>query len=85
MGIQILIPGGASAHPDPPIKSAWRPPNMDMYAGIYIYIYPYYGYNIQNIYPYFGNLGTNAANASVRILTYHRQLHPCFVDKVENR
>ena len=52
---------------------------MDMYSGCYIqnmdiyipeYLYPYYGYNIQNIYPDFGNLGTNVANGSVRILTY---------------
>ena len=33
---RVLIPGGASAPPDPPIKSAWRPPNMDMYSGCYI-------------------------------------------------
>jgi hypothetical protein len=33
----ILIPGGASTPPDPPIKSAWRPPNMDMYSGCYIH------------------------------------------------
>jgi hypothetical protein len=26
----------SKASPDPPIKSAWRPPNMDMYSGCYI-------------------------------------------------
>ena len=44
----ILIPGGASTPPDPHIKSAWRPPDMDMYSGCYIqnmdiYIYIYSG------------------------------------------
>ena len=57
-----MIPGGASAPPDPAIKSAWRPPNMDMYSGCYI----------QNMDIYimdFGNLGTNVPNGSIRILT----------------
>jgi hypothetical protein len=76
--------GGIRPPRPPPIKSAWRPPNMDMYSGCYIhnmdiyiytyifrsiYIYPYYGYNIQNTYPDFGNSGTNVANGSVRMLT----------------
>jgi hypothetical protein len=69
--------GGASASPDPPIKSAWRPPNMDMYSGCYIknmdiYIYIYSGCYIQNMDIFifdFVNLGTNVANESIRILT----------------
>jgi hypothetical protein len=40
--MRVLIPGEASAPSDPPIKSAWRPPNMDMYSGCYI--------NIMDIY-----------------------------------
>jgi hypothetical protein len=28
-----LIPGGASAPPDPPNKSAWRPPKWLIYIG----------------------------------------------------
>ena len=57
-----MIPGGASAPPDPPIKSAWRPPNMDMYSGCCI--------QNMDIITDLGNLGTNVANASVGILTY---------------
>jgi hypothetical protein len=51
---------GGIRPPDAPIKSAWRPTNMDMYSGCCI----------QNTNPDFGNLGTNVANRSVRILTY---------------
>ena len=71
-----MIPGGASAPPDPPIKSAWRPPNMDMYSGCCIQNMDMYsGCYIQNmdIYIYIldlGNLGTNVANGSIRILTW---------------
>jgi len=60
----VLIPGEASAPPDPPIKSAWRPPNMDMYSGCYIHIMDIYIYILD-----LGNLGTNVANGSIRILT----------------
>ena len=57
-----MIPGGASSPSDPPIKSAWRPPNMDMYSGCYIQNMDVYSLD-------FGNLGTNVANGSIRILT----------------
>ena len=65
--------GGASAPTDPPIKSAWRPPNMDMDSGCYIHIMDIYsGCYIQHMDIYildFGNLGTNVATGSIRTLT----------------
>jgi hypothetical protein len=50
--------------PDIRIKSAWRPPSMDMYSGCYIQNMDIYIYIMD-----FGNLGTNVANGSIRILT----------------
>jgi hypothetical protein len=59
---------------------------MDMYSGCYlqnldIYIYIYSGRYIQNTDIYildFGNLGTNVANASIRILTLDITSRICF-------
>ena len=48
--MRVLIPGEASAPSDPPINSAWRPPNTDMYSGCYIQNMDMYsGCYIQNM------------------------------------